>query len=206
LAPDKRPIANKLPVYNLRLYTERGILRLIVELKPLEADQLDAVVELDRRALGGMWTLNGYQREIDSPNSDLLILCTATAVLGCGCLWSILEEAHITTLAIDPTVQRQGLGLVLLHALLESARRRGLEWATLEVRVTNQRAIALYQRFGFESVGERKKYYQDTGENALILWRKGIQKPEFGAELQKWGMEIGDRLQKSGWDLQRNVV
>jgi [ribosomal protein S18]-alanine N-acetyltransferase len=193
-------------VYNLGLYSERGILRLILELKPLEADLLEAVVELDRRALGGMWTLNGYQRELDSPNSDLWILATADAVLGCGCLWAILEEAHITTLAIDPTVQRQGLGLALLHALLTSAQRRGLEWATLEVRVTNQRAIALYEKFGFTAVGERKKYYQDTGENALILWRRGLQKPEFAQVLQDWEQRIGDRLQKSGWDLQRNVV
>jgi [ribosomal protein S18]-alanine N-acetyltransferase len=179
---------------------------LILELKPLAADLLDAVVELDRRSLGGMWTRNGYQRELDSPNSDLWILATVDAVLGCGCLWAILEEGHITTLAIDPTVQRQGLGLTLLHALLGSARQRGLEWATLEVRVSNQRAIALYEKFGFAMVGERKKYYQDTGENALILWRRGLQEAEFGEILRGWENEIGDRLRKIGWDLQRNVV
>jgi [ribosomal protein S18]-alanine N-acetyltransferase len=179
---------------------------LIVQLEPLSADRLDEVVELDRRSLGGMWTRNGYQRELDSPNSDLLILSTPNAVLGCGCLWAILEEGHITTLAIDPSVQNQGLGQALLQALLASARQRGLEWATLEVRVTNQRAIALYEKFGFAAVGERKKYYQDTGENALILWRRGLQEPAFAKVLAEWEEKMGDRLRQSGWDLRRNVV
>jgi [ribosomal protein S18]-alanine N-acetyltransferase len=184
----------------------------VLELKTLEADQLEAVVELDRRSLGGMWTIEGYRREMDSPNSDLFILQQISQsvipqpILGVGCVWAILDEAHITTLAIDPTMQRQGWGSVMLHALLGAARRRELEWATLEVRVSNLGAIALYQRFGFEAVGERKKYYQNPEENALILWRKGLQRSEFGQRLADWEQEIGDRLQQSGWSLQRNVV
>lgn len=180
----------------------------VLELKALETDQLDAVVELDQRSLGGMWTIEGYRREMDSPNSDLLILqqMTPQQILGVGCVWAILDEAHITTLAIDPTVQRQGWGSVMLQALLRAARRRELEWATLEVRVSNLGAIALYKKFGFESVGERKKYYQNPEESALILWRKGLQRSEFGQKLEDWEQEIGDRLQQSGWSLQRNVV
>jgi [ribosomal protein S18]-alanine N-acetyltransferase len=185
----------------------------VLELKTLEVDQLEGVVELDRRSLGGMWTIEGYRREMDSPNSDLLILQQINSqqmipqpILGVGCVWAILDEAHITTLAIDPTVQRQGWGSVMLHALLRAARRRELEWATLEVRVSNLGAIALYKRFGFESVGERKKYYQNPEENALILWRKGIQRSEFGQKLEDWEQEIGDRIKQSGWSLQRNVV
>lgn len=185
----------------------------VLKLKALEAAQLEAVVELDRRSLGGMWTIEGYQREMDSPNSDLLIIqqmipqqTIAQPILGVGCVWAILDEAHITTLAIDPTMQRQGWGSVMLHALLKAARRRELEWATLEVRVSNLGAIALYKKFGFEAVGERKRYYQNPEENALILWRKGLQRSEFEQRLEDWEREIGDRLQQSGWSLQRNVV
>jgi [ribosomal protein S18]-alanine N-acetyltransferase len=179
----------------------------VLELQALAADQLEAVVELDRRSLGGMWTMDGYRREMDSPNSDLLILRQNSAQLvGVGCVWAILEEAHITMLAIDPHCQRQGLGMILLHSLLGAARQRGLEWATLEVRVSNTGAIALYKRFGFEAVGERKKYYQNPEENALILWHKGLQRDEFGLQWTIWQNEIGDRLQQSGWDFQRNIV
>jgi [ribosomal protein S18]-alanine N-acetyltransferase len=176
----------------------------VLHLKTLEPDQLEAVVELDRLCLGGMWTIDGYRRELDSPNSDLLILQSeASQILGVGCVWAILEEAHITMLAIDPQYQRQGLGLALLHALLGSAQQRGLEWATLEVRVSNRGAIALYERLGFESVGERKRYYQNPEENALILWRKGLQRDEFVPQWLGWEQEINDRLQKSGWEFQR---
>jgi [ribosomal protein S18]-alanine N-acetyltransferase len=178
----------------------------VLQLQPLEAPQLEAVVDLDRRCLGGMWTIDGYRREMDSPNSDLLILQSEFQIIGVGCVWSILEEAHITLLAIDPQFQRQGLGLALLHSLLGAARQRGLEWATLEVRVSNTGAIALYERLGFEPVGERKRYYQNPEENALILWQKGLQRDEFGRQWVEWRKEIGDRLRQSGWDFQRNVV
>jgi ribosomal-protein-alanine N-acetyltransferase len=161
--------------------------------------------------LGGLWTASGYQREIDSPNSDLLMLRGARSahgsiksslepapLIGLACSWAILDEAHITLLAIDPAYQRQGLGSLLLYALLLLAQQRGLAWATLEVRASNQSALALYQRFGFESVGTRRKYYPD-GEDALILWRKGLQDPEFSPILSRWKQVLGDRLQQHGW-------
>jgi [ribosomal protein S18]-alanine N-acetyltransferase len=171
-------------------------------LTPLTADLLSQAVALDQRCLGGLWTLEGYQREIDSPNSDLWILQTQGAEgesIGLGCLWVILEEAHITVLAIDPRYQRQGLGQALLWALLASAHQRGLEWATLEVRTSNQAAVSLYQKFGFQEVGKRRSYYQDNGEDALILWRKGLQQPEFGQMLEEWREQTIDRLRQSGW-------
>jgi [ribosomal protein S18]-alanine N-acetyltransferase len=241
-----------------------------LEIKPLTADQLPAAVELDRLCLGGLWTLDGYRRELDSPNSDLLILQgigireqglgigqqnlgignqglapektlipiprsaehldsetrrnrsqqsqpsfdkahepptsnpqppTPNSLLGLGCLWAIADEAHITLLLIHPDYRRQGLGQMLLIELLSSAWRRELKWATLEVRVSNQAAIALYQQFGFETAGRRKRYYQDNGEDALILWRRGLQHPEFSKTLQQWRRTAIDRLQQSKWKM-----
>ncbi len=170
---------------------------------PLTAALLPEAVALDRRCLGGLWTEDGYHRELDSPNSDLLMLQRIEAekpkeMLGIACLWAILEEAHITVLAIDPLYQRQGLGQAILWMLLTSAWKRGLEWATLEVRPSNQAAIGLYKRFDFQEVGKRRKYYAD-GEDALILWKKGLQRPEFPPTLQQWRQEIGARLGRSGW-------
>ncbi|NJL40358.1 MAG: ribosomal protein S18-alanine N-acetyltransferase [Leptolyngbyaceae cyanobacterium SM1_4_3] len=212
-----------------------------LKIASLTPDQLSAAVELDQLALGGLWTLDGYQRELDSPNSDLLVLesleseglgaggwglgreeseaqgqrlegwnwnreftsapCSTHPLLGIGCLWAILEEAHITILAVHPDYQRQGLGQVLLWALLRSAGQRGLEWATLEVRASNRAAIALYQKFGFSEVGKRRRYYQDTGEDALILWHNGLQQPDFQQTLKIWQSQAGDRLCQSGWGL-----
>lgn len=143
-------------------------------LKPLIVDDLAAAVELDRQCLGGLWTIDGYRRELDSPNSELWGIARSLqqpqSLIAMGCFWAILEEAHITLLAVVPDYRRQGLGSLLLSTLLERAKARGLERATLEVRKSNQAAIALYQKFGFKIAGTRKKYYQDNQEDALILW------------------------------------
>ncbi|SKB15952.1 Ribosomal-protein-alanine acetyltransferase [Planktothrix sp. PCC 11201] len=188
-----------------------------LKLQLLTVDQLSAVVELDQRCLGGLWTKDGYQREIESPNSDLIIWkregktgdqepkkeefqlpqieltdveSSSDQLIGIGCLWAILEEAHITILAIDPEYQGKGLGQALLFQLLVSAWKRKLERATLEVKVSNQPAINLYKKFGFKEAGCRKGYYQDTGEDALILWRGDLHHPHFPNTLHHWYQEI----------------
>jgi ribosomal-protein-alanine N-acetyltransferase len=147
-----------------------------IKLKQLTDQELEQVLELDNLCFGGLWSLEGYKREIDSPNSELLIICLdikgEEKVIGLGCFWGILQEAHLTLLAIHPDFQGQGLGKLLLNNLLKSAQQRGLERATLEVGENNQIALSLYQKFGFTVGGRRKNYYQKTGEDALILWKK----------------------------------
>jgi [ribosomal protein S18]-alanine N-acetyltransferase len=175
-----------------------------LELQPPQTEQLNQVIELDKSCLGGLWTLEGYQRELDSPNSSLLILSLASPheqIIGCGCFWAILEEAHITLLMVHPDYQGRGLGELLLYALLDDACKRQLERATLEVRVSNEVAISLYKKFGFQVAGRRKGYYQTTGEDALILWRGDLHQPEFVRELETWRERISDRLAQNGWQL-----
>ena len=151
---------------------------MVLQLKKLEKKELPQVLALDQICFGGFWSLDGYEREIDSPNSTLLVITISdneeTKVIGLGCFWAILEEAHITLLAIHPDFQGQGLGKLLLASLLEDAVKRKLERATLEVKETNHIALSLYQKFGFKIAGRRKNYYQETGEDALILWRKDL--------------------------------
>lgn len=165
----------------------------------IEAD-LPAVLDLDQRCLGGLWTHSGYMRELESDCSDLLVLVSApntevllpqrihrdsTTLLGIGCLWAILEEAHITTLAIEPAQQGQKLGQFLLTELLLHGYRRGLERATLEVRESNKRALKLYQKFEFKEAGLRKRYYSD-GENARILWHSPLQSDQTLARINRY--------------------
>jgi ribosomal-protein-alanine N-acetyltransferase len=204
-----------------------------LKLKPLNQEQLNAVVELDQLCLGGLWTRSGYERELESPSSQLLILeaasdqgesgfgvssseiftqssptadveaapTSSSALLGLGCYWSILEEAHITILAVHPDYQRRGLGQLLLYALLRDAQKRQLEWATLEVKPSNQAALSLYQKLGFTITGRRRRYYKDTGEDALILWRGGLQKQDFEETLVHCYQQIEHRLSLLGWQL-----
>jgi ribosomal-protein-alanine N-acetyltransferase len=139
---------------------------------PQKSD-LSQFVALDQQCLGGMWSLAGYEQEWSSPNGFLLGLRSpktgSRQLIGMGAFWQILEEAHITLLAIDPQFRNQGLGKYLLNGLLDIACQQQLERATLEVRASNHGAIHLYQQFGFQVAGRRKKYYPDQ-EDALILW------------------------------------
>jgi len=215
-----------------------------LEIKHLSPEHLPSAVELDRLCFGGLWTIEGYRRELDSPNSDLLGLWTwetedcesaqnradtgapplqiragtgapplqiragtgapplqiPPTLIGIGCLWAILEEAHIIMLAIHPQFQRQGLGQALLLALLKSACDRQLERSTLEVRSSNLAAVSLYKKFGFKEAGRRKRYYEDTGEDALVMWRSGLEKPEFQRYLAVEKVQMCDRLRRKNWD------
>ena len=196
-------VESRFPVYKALVPYPRSVT--LLELKRVAPQRLSAIVELDQVCFGGLWTLEGYQRELDSPNSEFLGLSVPVrshSLVGMGCLWAILEEAHITILAVHPQYQRQGLGQALLIALLTVAERLGLERATLEVRASNHSALSLYHKFGFKIAGRRRRYYRDTGEDALILWRGGLQYPEFSQTLADWKQHICGRLLLAGWELQ----
>lgn len=122
-------------------------------------------------------------------------------LIGLGCFWSILDEAHITLLAIHPAYQGKGLGQIMLTSLMKVAQKRKMERATLEVRASNQAAQSLYKKLGFKEAGRRRRYYQDTQEDALILWCPGLQTPEFTKTLENSYQSIGDRLSTLGWQL-----
>ena len=205
-----------------------------LEIKHLAPEHLPSAVELDRLCFGRLWAIEGYRRELESPNSDLLGLWTwetedcvsgqhgadtgtpplqvragtgtpplqiPPTLIGIGCLWAILEEAHIIMLAIHPQFQRQGLGQALLLALLKSAHDRQLERSTLEVRDSNLAAVSLYKKFGFKEAGRRKRYYEDTGEDALVMWRSGLEKPEFQRYLTVEKVQMCDRFHDKKWHL-----
>lgn len=190
--PSLQRVSNLIPI--------KVILSSNLKLKSLTPDDLGAILELDQACFSGLWTLEGYQRELDSPNSDLLGIFaphSSTSLLGMGCFWTILEEAHITIVAVHPQYQGQGLGQALIYSLLKTASDRNLERATLEVRASNQAAISLYQKFEFKTAGRRRGYYQDNGEDALILWLSDLQHPSFQEKLQQWHSMIVAKLEKS---------
>ena len=183
---------------------------------------MDKAVELDKLCFGGLWTKKAYSREIDSPNSSLIVLDYqakqepvganelknpnfAQKILGIGCLWSIVDEAHITLLGIHPYYRGQKLGKLLLCILLKDAVDRQLKWATLEVSANNKPALSLYQKFGFEIVGRRKNYYPSTGEDALVLWLKGLNKPELSEKLAIVLKQIERELNNYSWQIEKTI-
>ena len=172
-----------------------------IEIKIVTFAEIVEVVALDQICLGGLWQKEAYLREIDSDKSTLIALHLSqpefnhrSMIIGMGCLWSIVDEAHITLLAVHPDYRRQGLGQLLLFELLEDAIARKLAWATLEVNENNLAAVNLYQKYGFVIAGKRKNYYQPTGDDALVLWLKNIQQNNFKTNLAQWQQQLIKRL------------
>ena len=93
------------------------------------------------------------------------------------------DEAHITTIAVDPDFQGNGIGELLVVALIDRAKQIGARWLTLEVRVTNDVAQRLYEKYTFKEMGIRRRYYSDNGEDALVMWTDPIDSDTFQSTL-----------------------
>ena len=117
-------------------------------------------------------------------------------------LWLMVDEAHVTTIAVRPQYRGRGLGELLLIALSEIALDIDARWLTLEVRVSNEVAQALYRKYGFKPAGVRQRYYSDNQEDALIMWTEEIHSPEFQERFRRLRAELEARLLARG-DLER---
>ena len=98
-------------------------------------------------------------------------------------MWVILDEAHITTIAVEPAFRGQHIGERLLVGLIDAGVERGARWMTLEVRKSNLAAQALYRKYGFREIGTRKGYYSDNREDAIVMWTGNLRERDFQARL-----------------------
>ena len=135
----------------------------------LGAEHLEACLALDRLALGGLWNRDQWRSELLDARRPCLGLMLEQQLLGLACGWLVVDELHITAVAVDPAQRRQGLGKTLVEGLLQAARRQGACHATLEVSSSNAAALALYGACGFRTAGVRHGYYRN-GDDALIQW------------------------------------
>src|SRR5207249_4228905 len=110
--------------------------------------------------------------------------------VGYGGMWVIMDEAHITTLAVDPPYQGRKIGERILIVIMEESVLQGASRATLEVRENNEVAQKLYRKYGFREAAIRKKYYTDNLENAVIMWADGIREPEYSQRLRELKREL----------------
>ena len=107
------------------------------------------------------------------------------SIIGFSGLWLMVDEAHITTIAMHPHFRRMGLGELMLSSLIDIAYSIGAKWVTLEVRVTNYNAQNLYRKYGFREAGLRHRYYSDNQEDALIMWTDEINSPAYKHKYQE---------------------
>ena len=137
--------------------------------RPLAYSDLPQVIAIERRSFPTPWSLAMFVLELSKPSGVCLAAVEGDEVLAYLVCSKYDRVYHLMNVAVDPAARRRGLATGLLEAMLERAGHDASY--TLEVRTSNAPAIALYERFGFRAAGTRPRYYQDTGEDAVIMWR-----------------------------------
>lgn len=146
-----------------------------VHLVPLRRRHLRSVMRIEAQVYPHPWTLALFMSELNLRAGRVYVGARIDgAVAGYAGLMLGPDESHVTTIAVDPSWQRHGVGTRLLAHLVRASLARGVRDMTLEVRVANVGAQAMYRRFGFEVEGLRKGYYAETKEDALIMWARDI--------------------------------
>ena len=139
-------------------------------IQPMTLADLPAVHAIEHASFSTPWPDDAYRSEIETNRlATYLVARAGDEVVGFAGIWLMVDEAHITTFAVDPDWRRRGIGERLLLTLLDVAVERGAREATLEVRLSNVAARRLYEKYGFRPVGLRPRYYSDNGEDALIM-------------------------------------
>ena len=136
----------------------------------MEVDDLDRILDLERLCFSSPWSKDDFLYELnENPFGYYVVLKELDKILAYLGLWMDEDRAQITTIGVDPEHRGKGYAKKLMEHMLEACSSKGVKIYSLEVRVSNQAAISLYQRFGFIQVGLRKAYYQDNHEDAYLM-------------------------------------
>ena len=165
-----------------------------VTIRQMRLDDIEYVSRLERRCYTLPWSSSAYVTEVGNSNAYYTVatLADGTIVGYCG-MWVIMDELHMTTIAVDPVVRGLKIGERLLLDLIQEGIRRGAERATLEVRERNTVAHNLYIKYGFEDVAVRKNYYSDNGENAIIMWANDLTLTPYQTMLRDYEVRLTER-------------
>jgi [ribosomal protein S18]-alanine N-acetyltransferase len=146
----------------------------LLTIRPLQATDIEAVSRIDRQSFATPWSTQFYLNELVNKVAKMFVAIYQTEIVGYAGIQVVMDEGHITTLAVAKEHRGQKIGEHLLVTALEAAMGMGAEHMTLEVRMNNTAARALYTKYGFVSVAKRKGYYADVGEDADILWANNL--------------------------------
>lgn len=155
---------------------------LVVQL--MRRRHLPAVLRIEKQVYPRPWTMGLYLGELALPASRLYIIARrGSRLVGYAGFMLTLDECHVTTVAVDPTMQGNHIGTQLMLVLATRAVARGATSLTLEVRMSNKPAQELYRKFGFAPAGVRKGYYAEVNEDALVMWAHDVDHPDYGRRL-----------------------
>jgi ribosomal-protein-alanine N-acetyltransferase len=194
--------------------------RLPYIVEAMTLSDIDQVMAIEKSAFSVPWSARAYRFEVsENAHSVMLVVrhaarhslwkvrwlqhtqpVRAEPVLGYAGLWLLGEDAHVATIAVHPEWRGQGLGELLLLSLLEAGMERSADRATLEVRVSNQVAQRLYEKYGFQRVSRRRHYYADNNEDAYIMATPYFPTAWFQARLKEHRVQLYARLRESQTD------
>jgi ribosomal-protein-alanine N-acetyltransferase len=134
-------------------------------------EDVPQVFEIEKQSFLTPWSKEAFEKEIlDNKFARYTVVENNGEIVAYGGMWWILDEAHVTNIAVHNHFRKQGIGRLLVDGMIKWCKRESISKMTLEVRVSNDSAIKLYEKFGFIIEGKRKAYYTDTGEDAYIMW------------------------------------
>jgi len=140
-------------------------------IRPMATSDIAAVTRIERASFSTVWPSDAFYNELSTNKlAHYFVGLFDERVVAYGGIWVILEDSHVTTLAVDPPYRGRRFGEVILLHLIDVAIERGAAWMTLEVRESNSVAQRLYRKYGFTTVTMRSGYYSDDNESALIMW------------------------------------
>jgi len=139
---------------------------------PMGMEHLDEVCAAELECFTLPWSRASFERELrENQYAAYYVALIAGKVAGYAGLWHVVNEGHITNIAVRPAYRKKGIGGMLLEKLIELALQKEMIGITLEVRASNLEALALYAKNGFVAEGRRKEYYDDNHEDAIIMWK-----------------------------------
>ena len=158
-----------------------------IKIRQMTADDIEDVVAIEAEAYGEHhWSKSSFYDEMNNNLAKYYVAETKDGTkVGYAGTWHIIDEGHITTIAVKNDYRRCHIGEAIIIQILKDCYKEGIKYLTLEVRVSNVAAIGLYTKYGFNSLGTRKGYYQDNNEDALIMWTENIFYEKFKSNFEK---------------------
>ena len=151
-----------------------------IEFRKMLTSDAEEMAAIEEMTFAMPWSRKSFWEEAANDNAIYIVGTIDGKVVAYAGAWISFEEAQVTNVAVHPDYRGQGFGTKLFAKLIDEVKSRGASAITLEVRPSNEAAINLYEKFGLKSVGRRKGYYLDNGEDALIMWNTDINNVELG--------------------------
>lgn len=142
----------------------------MITIEWMSKEDIPGVLEVEKSSFSTPWSENSFYEELNNPLAHYLVAKDNEKVVGYMGYWHIVDEGHITNVAVHSDYRRQGIGHLLVESVLLYIKESNIQRMTLEVRESNKGAIHLYESFGFRALGRRKDYYDSPKEDAVIYW------------------------------------